>query len=172
MKFSKLGFSTGFILALVSTSAFAPDFSVLLGGTAELQRQLGVEAARSGRAAQAFGASLSAADRRDLQGACSSLVANPNNAQASQKLQHFLSQFHSAEAVTRFCLDPAIARLQNELHSSRQGLERMTAARAADDGRNVALESTLQRQQRTFSTLSNIMKTKHDTAKNAISNVR
>jgi hypothetical protein len=48
----------------------------------------------------------------------------------------------------------------------------MTAARAADDGRNAALESTLQQQQRTFSSISNVMKTRHDTAKNSISNVR
>jgi hypothetical protein len=171
---SRFGFVIGSVLFLVSTSAFAPDFSVLLGGTGRLQSQLEAEAARSARSAQAFGASLTAMDRRDLQGTCSALVANPGDTQAQAKLQSFLSRYkdNTPEAVLRFCLDPAIARLNGELQASRQSLERMTAARAADDGRNAALETTLQQQQRTFTTISNVMKTKHDTAKNAISNVR
>lgn len=171
---SRFGLVVGSIFALVSTSAFAPDFSVLLGGTGQLQRQLEAEAARSARNAQAFGASLSATDRRDLQGTCSALVANPGDTQAQTKLQNFLSRYrdNSPEAVLRFCLDPAIGRLNGDLQASRQGLERMTAERAADDGRNVALENRLQQQQQTFSSISNVMKTRHDTAKNAISNVR
>jgi hypothetical protein len=37
---------------------------------------------------------------------------------------------------------------------------------------NIDLQNTLQKQQQTFQTISNVMKTKHDTAKNSISNVR
>lgn len=174
MAFSRRWLGIGSILALVSTSAYAPDFSVLLGGNSQLQRQLDVEAASSARSAQAFGASLTAMDRRDLQATCTALVANPGDAQAQARLQTFLSRYKDNDpaAVLRFCLDPAISRLNSELQASRQGLERMTAARAADDGRNAALESTLKRQQQTFSSISNVMKTRHDTAKNSISNVR
>jgi hypothetical protein len=173
MALSRFGFVVGLILFLLSTSAFAPDFSVLLGGTSELQSQLAAEAARSARAAQAFGASLTAMDRRDLQGTCSALVANSADSGAQRKLQELLSRYkdNSPEAVMRFCLDPMITQLQGELRASRQTLERLGTG-GGDTQANVDMQNKLQQQQQTFSSISNVMKTRHDTAKNSISNVR
>jgi hypothetical protein len=151
----------------------ATNFGVLLGGTTELQHQLEIEAAKSARAAQAFGATLSAADRRELQGACAALVANPSDAAASRTLAQMMSRYkdNSAEAIVRFCLDPTFKQLQAELQSSRQTLERMGTA-DGDAQASIDLQNTLQRQQQTLTMISNVMKTKHDTAKNSISNVR
>jgi hypothetical protein len=173
MAASRLASAAGVILCFASTSAFAPDFSVLLGGTAELQQQLELEAAKSARAAQAFGASLSAADRRELQGACTALVANPNDATASQRLEQMMSRYrdNGAEAITRFCLEPAITRLRADLQASQQTLGRLSAGGSGAQA-NVDLQNALQKQQQVFTSISNVLKTKHDTAKNAISNVR
>jgi hypothetical protein len=172
MAASRFPFVAGVILCFASASAFAPDFSVLLGGTAELQQQLEVEAAKSARAAQAFGASLTAADRRELQGACTALVANPNDATASQRLAQMMSRYkdNSAEAIVRFCLEPSIARLRADLQASRQTLNRLDTGSGTQA--NVDMQNKLQQQQQVFTSISNVMKTKHDTAKNAISNVR
>jgi hypothetical protein len=151
----------------------ASNFGVLLGGTTELQRQLETEAAKSARAAQTFGTSLSAADRRDLQSACSALVANPDDATASRQLEQIMSRYrdNNAEAIMRFCLEPTIAQLRAELQASRQTLERLGTA-GGEAQANIDMQNKLQQQQQTFSSISNVMKTKHDTAKNSVSNIR
>jgi hypothetical protein len=150
----------------------ATNFGVLLGGTTELQHQLEAEAAKSARAAQAFGASLSAADRRGLQSACRALVADPNDAAANRQLEELMARYrdNNAEAIMRFCLEPTIAQLRAELEASRQALEHIDAGNETQA--NVDLQNKLQQQQQTFSSISNVMKTKHDTAKNSIQNVR
>jgi len=151
----------------------ATNFGVLLGGTSELEQQLEVEAAKSGRAAQAFRASVSPADGRQLQSACATLVASPGDARATAALQQAMARYpnHDAEAIMRFCLEPTIAALRGELQTSRQTLERLNAA-GGDAQANIDLQNTLQKQQQTVATISNVMKTKHDTAKNSISNIR
>jgi hypothetical protein len=166
----KTTLAAGLVAALVSTSAFAPDFSVLLGGTAELQQRVEAEAAQSARAAQAFGSSLSAGDRRGLQGTCTALVANANDATAQRRLQEYLSRYKddNPQAVLRFCLDPSYRQLQSGLQAS---VESLRAGRSGEQA-SAALEETIERQRRTFTTISNIMKTRHDTAKNSIGNVR
>jgi len=169
---TQLRWLAGLVLCLASASAFAPDFSVLLGGTGELQRQLEREAAKSARAAQAFGASLSAADRGELQGACTAIADDPNDAAAQGRLASVMSRHRdrSAEAIVRFCLDPVIVKLRDELRASRLELERLDTGRGAQA--NAALDGRVQRQRQVFTTISNVMKTKHDTVKNSISNVR
>jgi hypothetical protein len=169
----KTALAAGLVTAFVSTSAFAPDFSVLLGGTSELQQRVEAEAARSARAAQAFGSSLGAAERRELQQSCTALVANPNDAGAQRRLQEYRSRYkdNNLEAVLRFCLDPSYRQLQSELQASVQSL------RQASGGGNAAradttLEDRLLQQQRTYTSISNVMKTRHDTAKNSIGNIR
>ena len=156
---TKIRLLTGLALALVSASAFAPDFSVLLGATHDLQDKLEREAAKSARAAQAFGASLSAADRRELQGACTALVANPNDAAARRQLEQMMSRYkdNNPEAITRFCLEPSISRLRTDLRASRQTLERLSAA-GLDTEASADLQSTLQKQQQFEQMISNVMK--------------
>jgi hypothetical protein len=151
----------------------ATNFGVLLGGTTELEQQLEIEAAKSAGAAQAFRAGVSPADGRQLHSACATLVANPSDARATDALRQAMARYpnHGAEAIMRFCLEPTIAALRGELKTSRQTLERLNAA-GGDAQANVDLQNALQKQQRRMSTISNVMKTKHDTAKNSISNVR
>jgi len=151
----------------------ATNFGVLLGGTTDLERQLEIEAAKSARGAQAFRRVVSPADGRQLQSACAALVANPGDASATDALRQAMARYssHDAEAIVRFCLEPTIAALRGGLQASRQALERLNAA-GGDAQANVDLQNTLQKQQQAFQTISNVMKTKHDTAKNSISNVR
>jgi hypothetical protein len=169
----KIALAAGLAMALVSTSAFAPDFSVLLGGSTDLQQRVEAEAAKSARAAQAFGNSLSAAERRDLQGACTALVANSNDARAQSRLREYLMRYkdNNQEAVLRTCLDPAYRQLQSDLEANSQAIRR-ASSRSSDEQALVDLESKLQQQNRSYTAISNIMKTKHDTARNAINNVR
>jgi hypothetical protein len=150
----------------------ATNFGVLLGGTTELERQLEIEAAKSARGAQAFRAVVSAADGRQLQSACARLAAGAGGASATDVLRQTMVRYasHDAEAIMRFCLEPTIAALRGQLQASRQTLERLSAG--GDAQANVDLQNTLQKQQQAFQTISNVMKTKHDTAKNSISNVR
>jgi hypothetical protein len=154
-------------------STSGAEASALLGATIDLEQSLEIEASRSAAAAQTFGASLSAADRRELQGACTALVANPNDAAASRRLEQMMSRYrdNNAEAITRFCLNPAITQLQGELRASRQTFERLGTG-GGDTQANIDMQNKLQQQQQTFSSISSVMKTRHDTAKNAISNVR
>ena len=169
----KIALAAGLAMALVSTSAFAPDFSVLLGGSTDLQQRVEAEAARSARAAQAFGNSLSAAERRDLQGACTALVANPNDARAQGRLREYLTRYkdNNQEAVLRACLDPAYKQLQSDLEGNSRAIRRASSG-SSDEQALIDLESKLQQQNRSYTAISNIMKTKHDTARNAINNVR
>jgi hypothetical protein len=149
------------------------DFGAMLNDTIELEQALEIEAARSARAAQAFGASLTAADRVELEGACTALVGNPNDAAASQRLERMMSRYrdNSAEAITRFCLDPVITKLRDDVQMSRRTLDDLNAGRGSAQA-NVDLQNTLQKQQQIFTSVSNVLKTRHDTAKNSISNVR
>lgn len=144
----------------------------LLAGTAEIERQLAAAAATSAGDAAAFGAGLSRAAATELQAICSSLVANPGDTAAGEALQQALGVHarRSPETVTRFCLEPAIASLRGELESSMQALDRL----AADDATqaNIDLQNVLQKQQQTMAGIAAVLRTKHDTAKNAINNVR
>lgn len=162
----------GFVCASVCASAEARA-GALLSATIELEDALAIEAARSERGAQAFGASLSAADRRELQGACTALVANPSDAAARRRLELMMSRYrdNNAAVITRYCLEPAITQLRSDLQASQQALERLSAAGGGAQA-DIDLQNVLQKQQQTFTMISNIMKTKHDTAKNSISNVR
>jgi hypothetical protein len=159
-------------MGLVSTSAFAPDFSVLLGGSSNLQQRVEAEAAKSSRAAQAFGNSLSAAEGLELQRACTALVADSSDARAQLRLQQFMSRYkdNNPDAILRFCLDPSYTQLQSELRANAQAIRR--ASSAGDPQASVDFEGKLQQQQQTYQAISNVMKTKHDTAKNSINNVR
>ena len=151
----------------------ATNFGVLLGGTTELEQRLEVEAAQPASAAQAFRAFVSPADGRKLQSACAALVANPGDARATAALRETMASYstHAADGIMRFCLEPTIGELRRELLASRQTLER-TAASAGDLPADAEPENLLRRQQQKFQTISNVLKTKHDTAKNSISNVR
>jgi hypothetical protein len=151
----------------------ATNFGVLLGGTTELERQLELEAGKSPQTVQAFRTVVSSADGRQLQSACTALVANPGDASATGALRQAMARYssHDAEAIMRFCLEPTIAALRGELLASRRTLERLSAA-GGDTQANIDLQNVLQKQQQTLQTISNVMKTKHDTAKNSISNVR
>jgi hypothetical protein len=168
----KIALATGFAAVLVSMRAFAPDFGVLLGGTNALQQTVEAEAAKADRAAQTFGNGLSPADRRDLQRTCTALVANAGDLQAQRRLQELMARHgdNNPDAVLRFCLDPSYKQLQSELQASAEGLRR--GRRGSNPEASVELQDNLQRQQRAFQAISNVMKTKHDTAKNSISNVR
>ena len=151
----------------------ATNFGVLLGGTTEAEQQLEIEAAKSARAAQAFRASVSPTDGRQLQSACATLVASPSDARATDSLQQAMARYpnHDAEAIMRFCLEPTLAELRGELQTSRRTLERLNAA-GGDAQANVDLQNVLQKQQQRIATINNVMKTKHDTVKNSISNIR
>jgi hypothetical protein len=63
-----------------------------------------------------------------------------------------------------------MAQLRADVQASRRTLERINAS--GDTQSNVDLQNTLQKQQQLEQMISNIMKAGHDTAKNAISNVR
>jgi hypothetical protein len=151
--------------------AFASRES-LLAGTIELEDQLAVEAAQSAADAGTFGAGLSPAATRQLQGICTTLVANPDDTAAIEALQQALGVYarQNPEAVTRFCLEPAISQLQGELASSRESIGRLDADSQAQA--NIDLQNILQKQQQTLAAISTVLGTKHDTAKNSISNVR
>jgi len=168
----KTALATGVAMGLVSTSAFAPDFSVLLGGSSDLQQRVAADATKSARAALVFGNSLSVAERRDLQRACTALVADSSDAQAQLRLREFMSRYkdNTPDAILRFCLDPSYTQLQSELQANAQAIRR--ASSAGDRQASVDLEGRLQQQQQTYQAISNVMKTKHDTAKNSIGNVR
>jgi hypothetical protein len=101
------------------------------------------------------------------------LVANANDADARRRLQIYLSRYqdNNPEAVLRFCLDPSYRQLQAELEASSQSLERASRGGAAARA-GATTEDRLEQQQRMYQSISNVMKTKHDTAKNSISNVR
>lgn len=92
---------------------------------------------------------------------------------AQRRLQSLLARYEATDSQTvlRFCLDRSYARLRNEIAVSVSALDRIKASGAEAEA-NIELQSSLQRQQQTLTTLRNIMKTRHDTAKNAISNVR
>jgi hypothetical protein len=156
-------FLAGLVLAFAGTSAFAQNVSALLDATRALEGQLEIEAAKSARAAQAFGATLSAADRRELQSACTTLVNAPTDAAAAKRLELMMSRYkdNNAEAIVRFCLEPSIARLRTELQTSRQTLERLGASGRGTEG-NAELQSTLEKQQQLEQMISNIMKADHD----------
>jgi hypothetical protein len=173
MTISKTALVAALAACLFSARAFAPDFSVLLGGTSDLRESVAADAAKNARAAQAFGDTLGAGERRDLQSACTALVANERAARAQQRLQALLARYqdNDPQAVLRFCLDPAYRQLQSELEASSQALRRSGAANV-DDRSSAALETTLEQQRRRYTAISNIMKTRHDTAKNSIGNVR
>lgn len=138
-----------------------------------LRQQVEDEASQFADAARIFGSRLTAAERRDLQGACESVVASENNARSQQRLQSLLARYEATDpqTVLRFCLDTSYTRLRNEIAANVTALER-TSASDVNAQANIELQDNLQRQQQTLTTLSNIMKTRHDTAKNAISNVR
>jgi hypothetical protein len=149
------------------------DFGAMHADATALRQEIEDETTRFADAARIFGSRLTAAERRDLQGACESAVASEGNARTQRRLQSLLARYETtdSEAVLRFCLDPSYARLRNEIAATVSALERMRASGAEAEA-NIEMQNSLQRQQRTFMTLSNIMKTKHDTAKNSISNVR
>lgn len=159
--------------ALLSTPAFAPDFSILLGDTDDLRAKVAADAARSARAAQAFGSRLSAVERRELQGSCTALIANDGDPSAQRSLQAQLDRYkdNDPEAVLRFCLDPAYTALQSELEASQRTL-RASSADRIDARASASLERSFEEQQRKYTAISNVMKTRHDTVKNAINNVR
>jgi hypothetical protein len=138
-----------------------------------LRQEIDNEASQFADSARNFGSRLTAAERRDLQGACESVVASDGDARSQRRLQSLLARYKSTapETVLRFCLDRSYTRLRNEVAASVTALER-TSETGAEAQANVELQNSLQRQQQTLTTLSNIMKTRHDTAKNAISNVR
>ena len=172
------------LAALASTSVAAQDvrapsaaqatnFGVLLGDASGLQQEVERDAARSAGAATVFGNRLAASARRDLHDACRAVVASEDDSRAQRRLQDLLARYRDADpdAVLRFCLDPAYTALRNEVAASVQALERMRAS-GRDSQASLDLQNTLQRQRRMFTTLSNVMKTRHDTAKNSIGNVR
>jgi hypothetical protein len=171
MKKWTIATSFGVFVGLASTAALAPDFGVLLGGTTALKQQVDADAARLARPAQTFGAGLGATERRDLQRTCTALVVNENDAAARRQLQAFLARYSGAnhEAALRFCLEPSYRQLQRDLETSLAALRR---AKDAKSQTGLTTQDALQRQQRTYQTISNVMKTKHDTVKNSISNVR
>jgi hypothetical protein len=138
-----------------------------------LRQEIEDEASQFADAARIFGSGLTVAERRDLQRACESVVRNESSARAQRRLQSLLARYEATDpqTVLRFCLDRSYARLRNEIAASVSALDRMKASGAEAEA-NIDLQNSLQRQQQTLTTLSNIMKTRHDTAKNAISNTR
>ena len=154
---------TGLALGFATASVFAQDVSQLLDATIELQRRLESDTARSERAAQSFGASLSAAERRELQSACTALASNANDAAARQRLEVMRSRYrdNSTEAIMRFCLEPTISRLRTDLRASRQTLERLNAA-GLDTEATADLRSTHQKQRQLEQMISNSMKADND----------
>jgi hypothetical protein len=149
------------------------DLGAIHADATALRQNIEDEATRLADAARIFGSRLTAAERRDLQGACESVVANEGDARTQRRLQSLLTRYEATdpETVLRFCLDPAYARLRTEIAATVSGVERIGAS-GINAQANIEMQNSLQQQQRLFTTLSNIMKTKHDTAKNAISNVR
>ena len=159
--------------SVLREGAQATNFGVLLGDARALQQEVERDAARAAGAARAFGNRLAAAERRDLESACRAVVASEEDAQAQRQLQELLARHPDADpdAVLRFCLDPAYAELRSEVAATVRTLDRMRAS-GSDMQAHLDLQNTLQQQQRKFTTLSNVMKTRHDTAKNSIGNVR
>lgn len=157
--------------SVMREGAQATNFGVLLGEASALQQAVDGDAARSAAAAQAFGTRLAGAERRELQGACAGLVANEDDARAKQRLTALLARYKNTapETVLRFCLDNQYGQLRSDVAASVRAVER--AARGEAQA-NVDLQNALQQQQRAYTTLSNVMKMRHDVAKNAINNVR
>lgn len=164
---------TGLVLGMIATHAFAANSGGLLDSARELQESIAADAARSAHEAQAFGSTLSAKDRRELQNTCTALVRNERNARAQRQLQEFLSEYkdHDPNAVLRFCLDPAYRQLQTRLQTSMRSIERLNTFSAgddelfpSDDSQLATVENRLQQENRMYTTISNIMKTRHDTS--------
>lgn len=149
------------------------DLGTIHADASSLRHEIEDEATRFADAARIFGSRLTAAERRELQRACEQVVASEGDARMQQRLQALLARYEAmeSETVLRFCLEPSYARLRAEMAATVSTLERLRAS-GTETEVNIELQNSLQRQQQTFTTLSNIMKTKHDTAKNAISNIR
>lgn len=158
------------------------DRNALLVQTRELQQQVDSDAARRADAANAFSSSLTTAQRRELQSTCSTLIDDDSDVRAQRRLQALIEKHsdHNPDAVLRFCLDPAYRQLQRSLQNSVQSLERSRPVpedklnTAGEDSQlaNVDLQNALQQQNQRFATIRALIKARHDTAKNAISNVR
>ena len=80
---------------------------------------------------------------------------------SSQKLDELASRWHSSLAE--------LEKNQGPTSRQRQLMEEMNQS---FNMQYLALQENMQNESRRFSLLSNIMKTKHDTAKNSISNLR
>lgn len=158
---------------IVGRRAQATSFSILLDDARALQQAIDRDATRSAAAAQTFGERIEQSDRHALQHACAALVTNERDEQAQRRLQEVLARHRDtdSDAVLRLCLDPHYRQLQSDVAAIVQALERKRASDGQAES-DPALSAALQRQQSVFTTLGNVMKTRHDTAKNSISNVR
>lgn len=98
---------------------------------AHLQLEEKVVAAIEGSAdaARAFGKLLSAEERRRLQAGCSSLVRNPDNGDARDLLRTFIDRHPDQEprVVARYCFDPSLHQLQQEVRATRRALQQRSA---------------------------------------------
>ncbi|WP_237059767.1 hypothetical protein [Microbulbifer sediminum] len=112
-------------------------------------------------AARAFGQLLPAGDRRKLQGSCSSLARNPDNARARGILQDFIGRYseQGPRVIARYCFGPSLNQLHQEVRATRRALQQRPAAGQAGafDFRLRRLEGEAQEEQQRFEAIRRIM---------------
>jgi hypothetical protein len=132
--------------------------STLLAATQALQQRVDREAAAHADAAREFGESLIAADRREIQSTCSTLAADPDHAEARQRLERFLAKYRDQNPtiVAQFCLDRSYKRLESELAASARATGRRLALVGSSASDTDDLERALESQQERLERLHNV----------------
>ena len=161
----RIRFTAGVFLALIGARALA-DLTVLLGDANELLRRVDAATATARGPAQKFGDRLTSTERLDLQGSCTALVADASDVRAQRRLQEYLARYQGDDllAVLRFCLDPAYTRLHGAVKATTDAIRQ--AGESASEPLGLDLQGKLQQETRMYEALRNVMKTKHEAAKN------
>ena len=87
-----------------------------------------------------------------------------------EAVRHFDDYANSAEELMRHCAQ--ILETRQKLLSSLETQRTLIAVNQSFNLQYLLLQQQMQEESRRFALLSNIMKTKHDTAKNSINNLR
>lgn len=102
----------------------------------QLEEKVAAALRESADDARAFGKFLTAGERRRLQAGCTSLSRNPENTEARELLRESI-QRHPEQAprvVARYCFDPSLRLLQQEVRATRRALQERSASNGEEEG--------------------------------------
>jgi hypothetical protein len=152
------------------------SFTVSLAAPESTARRSETSAAVSLFAAshQRIKAKLSADDREALDQLSAKVRKSlPRNAQIPSDIIKILSM--NARGLSQDEIDALAAYVSGEVSSDNsllQATQQMQETQMSFNLQCLQLQSQMQNENRSYTTVSNIMKTKHDTVKNSISNIR